>query len=139
VQLARLPDGNERRQTMTPDAAEVRQGMLALWVLVPPAKGRGLELVHVIAFDSAIDKGRDPEGGFAKAMADLVAINQRVPAFEQALAAFEVAVEPADVARARQKLQALLDEKVALLRPELDGLLQQKVGPFAQRARERLQ
>ena len=111
--------------------------MLALWVLSKPKKGRGTELLHVIPFDPKVDTGTDAEKKFVDAMRDFVTINQRLLAFEQALEAHGAAANDALRKKAVVDLAALLDEKIELLRPELDGLLRQKVGPWEKRAQDR--
>lgn len=138
VQLARLPDGKERRQTMTARAVEIETGMLALWVAAKAEKGRGAELLHVIAFDPKVDEGKNAEQQFTDAMRDFVTINQRLLAFEQGLADYAAAADDAERARARARLAALLDRKTELLTPELDALMQSQIAPWQQRARDRV-
>ena len=139
VQLARLPSGEERRQTMDGNAAEFEPGMLGLWVLAAADKGRGMQLRHVIPFDPKVGGEIYDEGKFVDAMADFVTINKRVARLEQGLQAFDAAVEAADRVKARAGLSALLEEDIELRRPELDGLLQSRCGPWEDRARKRLE
>ncbi|MEC7583395.1 MAG: hypothetical protein VYE77_03685 [Planctomycetota bacterium] len=139
VQLVRLPSGEERRQTMSSKPQEFAPGMLGLWILAAPAKGRGLELRHVIPFDAKADESINDEGKFADAMADFVTINQRLAELQQGLASFDAAVDVADRARCRAQLEELLAEEIELRRPELDGLLADRTGPWTGRIKKRLE
>lgn len=139
VQLVRLPSGEERRQTMVGKPKEFEPGMLGLWILAAPAKGRGLELRHVIPFDAKADEAINDEGKFVDAMADFVTINERLAKLQQGLAAFDAAVEAVDRAKARTHLTQLLEEEFELRRPELDSLLEGRVGPWEARIKKRLE
>jgi hypothetical protein len=138
LQLARLPDGKERRQSMTANPAPVEEGMLALWVLAPRHRGKGLELLHVVAFDPTQDTGADARGTFVDAMRDFVAINQRVHDLKQAIAALEQAVGPEAQTKARDALRAVLDAKFEPRRPELQSVASSQLWPFEKRAKDRL-
>lgn len=138
VQLARLPDGKEKRQALTGNRAPVEEDTLALFVVAAKAKGKGLELLHVIPFDAAVDKGADPEKTFADTMHDFYVVNQRVHDLRARLDA----VDQASGVEAKQKalaaLKELLDKKVELKQTANDALLTQHVGPLETRAKKRL-
>lgn len=148
LQLARLPDGNEQRQTRTADASALTEDTLALFVVAPSRdkKAKGLELLHAIPFDAKADAGPDPELRFLDTMRDFQVVNQRTFDLERALAALDTAQGAAPaaaqraeaIAAARKRLQELLDAKVELRLPANDALLTQHVGPLEQRARQKL-
>ena len=50
LQIARLPNGSEHRQSMTGNGAALQDGQLALWVVEKRPKARRLALLHVIPF-----------------------------------------------------------------------------------------
>jgi hypothetical protein len=142
LQLARLPDGSERRQVLAPNGAAIEPGMLALFVLQPPPAGqRGHKvpvLLHAIPFDDRIDTGANPRERFVDTMHDFVVINQRVRDLEAAIAALQGATDTADAAAARTALTALLTATVDLHQPEQRTLLMAQAGPWELRARELL-
>lgn len=137
-QVARLPDGKERRQAMTGNAPQIEAATLALWVLVPRDKGRGMELLHVVPFDAAQDKGADAEGAFTDTMRDFVAINQRLHGLKQALADLEGAKNAEAKAKARDALRAIVDAKFECQRPDVQAMATGKLLPYEKRARDRL-
>lgn len=137
VQIARLPDGKEQRQSTTGTAAPMDEGMLALFVLVPRDK-KGLELLHVIPFDPKVDTGPDGEAVFADTMADFHAINRRMLDLETALAAADKAKDDAAKRAAITALKDLVDKPLELRRAQDDGLLTQYAGPLEARARKRI-
>lgn len=139
LQLARLPDGKEQRQSRTGNGAVIEADRLSLFVVVPKAKGKGYELRHVIPFDPKVDDGPDGELQFVDTMRDFATVNQRVRELRNALAE----VDAADTAEAKkaalEALRKLVEAKVELKVPANDGLLTQHVGPLEQRARKRLE
>jgi hypothetical protein len=138
LQVARLPDGKEQRQSTTSTAAPMDEGMLALFVLAPADKKKVCELLHVIPFDKKVDTGPDAEAVFVDTMADHHAVNRRVLDYENALAAAETAADDASRTRALESLQQLVDAPLRLRRSENDGLLLQHVNPRETRAKQRL-
>jgi hypothetical protein len=139
LQLARLPDGKEQRQSRTGNAALIEADWLSLFVVVPKAKGKGYELRHVIPFDPKVDNGPDAELHFVDTMRDFATVNQRVREFRNALAAVDAAEKAEDKKAALEVLRKLVEAKVELKVPANDGLLTQHVGPLEQRARKRLE
>ena len=138
LQLARLPDGKEKRQALTGNGAALEDETLALFVVANKAKGKGLDLLHVIPFDAGVDKGPDAEAKFVDTMHDFWLVNQRV---HDLRAALEI-VDRAAAGEAKQKALAALRELVEK-KPELrqgtnDGLLTQHCGPLEVRAKKRL-
>jgi hypothetical protein len=138
VQLARLPDGNEQRQSLTGNAAILAEDQLALFVVAPREKGKGLDLLAVIPFDKDLDQDADAEAGFGDAMRDFYVINRRVHDLGAAIAAIDKAPDGAAKAAALKALGELVEQKVELRRPQNDGLKAQHVNPLVARARERL-
>ena len=138
VQVARLPDGKEQRQSTTGNAAPMDEGMLALFVLAPRDKGKGLGLLHVIPFDKNIDKGPDGEAVFVDTMRDYHAINRRMLDLESALAKVEKAPDAAAKDEAMKELKELVDRSLELRLAQNDGLRTQHVGPLEARAKKRL-
>jgi hypothetical protein len=138
MQLARLPDGKEQRQSMTGNGAPLEEDMLALWVVAPRAKGKGLELLHVIPFDKNVDKGPDAELQFGDAMADYYTVNRRAHDLRAALEATDKAADPESRKKQLAALRELKDQKVELHHSENDALLTQHVGPLEARAQKRL-
>lgn len=137
VQIARLPDGKEQRQSTTATAAPMDEGMLALFVLAPRDK-KGFELLHVIPFDAKVDTGPDAEAVFGDTMADVHAINRRMLDLENALAAADRAKDDAQKKPAIAALKDLLDKPLELRRAQNDGLLAQYVAPLEARAKKRV-
>jgi hypothetical protein len=145
LQLARLPDGSEQRQSLTGNGARLEPGTLALFVLAPAGKGRKhkeIELLHVIPFDAQLDPGPDGEAKFVDAMRDFYVVNRRVADLEQALAAVDACGDGEEHAAAKQAALAHLKELVEHP-PELrigqnDPLLAQHAGPLQARAETRL-
>lgn len=140
LQLARLPDGSERRQARTPDGTPLEEGLLALWVVEKPRKGRLLELVHVIPFHPEADDGEDPDQVFEDNMRDFCAINQRVATLRTVLAATEKTekVDRKERAAALDELRAAEDEELEMRNPAHDVLVVQHVRPFLERVRARI-
>ncbi|HZN37477.1 MAG TPA: hypothetical protein VFD82_01670 [Planctomycetota bacterium] len=137
VQVARLPDGKERRQSMTGNGASLAEDQLALFVIAPRDKGKGLLLLHVIPFDSSVDQGADAEAEFSDSMHDFYVVNKRVHELETALAAVDKAADATAKAAAGKQLEELLAQP-QLHHPKSDGLLATHVAPLEQRARTRL-
>lgn len=145
LQLARLPDGGEQRQSLTGTGARLEPDALALFVLVPADKGKrkkGLELLHVVPFDRQLDPGPDGEATFVDAMRDFYVVNRRMADLEQALAAVDACGDDAEHAEPKQKALAHLKDLVEHP-PELrigqnDALLAQHAGPLQARAQKRL-
>ena len=138
LQLARLPDGKEKRQVLTGNGAAIEEDTLVLVVAASKAKGKGLELLHVIPFDAAVDKGADPEAKFVDAMHDFWAVNQRVHDLRARLDAVDQAAAGESKQKALAALQELLDKKLELRQSTNDGLIAQHVGPLETRAKKRL-
>ncbi|MBM4061196.1 MAG: hypothetical protein FJ265_08890 [Planctomycetes bacterium] len=138
VQLARLPDGKEQRQSLTGNGARLGEDRLALFVLVPKPKGKDYELLHVIPFDPKVDSGPEGELQFLDTMRDYAAVNLRVRDLRAAIAAVDLAKEPARAEKALGALRELLAQKVELKQSSNDGLLGQHVRPLEQRAQQRL-
>lgn len=138
VQLARLPDGKEQRQSTTGTAAPMDEGMLALFVMVPGDKKKGLDLVHVIPFDKNVDKGADAEAMFLDTMADFVAVNRRMLELENAIAALDKAADAGGKAKALAALQEVVTHPFQPKVAANDGLVTQHVAPLEQRAKKRI-
>lgn len=138
VQVARLPDGNERRQLVEPQGLELAEGTLALFVLQKQDKKKTLLLRHVLPFDPNVDKGPDGELQFAEAMRDVHTVNRRVHALTKALAAYDQAEPGKAKDRALADLAQLLEQKPEMRQPRHDVLLQQHCGPLEDRAKKRL-
>jgi len=138
VQVARLPDGKEQRQSTTGNAAPMDEGMLALFVLGTGDKKKGCELLHVIPFDKNVDKGPDAEAVFVDTMSDYHAVNRRVLDYENALAAVEKAKDDDAKKAALEALQKLVDEPLQLRHATNDNLVTQHVNPLEMRAKKKL-
>lgn len=138
LQLARLPDGKERRQVIGGNGAPLEKGMLALWVVELWPRHKGLQVLHVIPFDPDAERGEGAERAFVDTMHDYVTVNLRVRDLRLAIAAVDAAEGDARLV-AKAALQKLLDQKPELRRPANDGLLAQHVAPLETRARNRLQ
>jgi len=138
LQLARLPDGKEKRQSLTGNGAAIDEDLLAMFVLVPPTKGKGLDLLHVIAFDGTIDKGPDAEPRFVDTMHDFWAVNQRVHDLRERLDTVDKAADAASKQTALAALKELLEQKLELRQSQNDALLAQHVAPLEVRAKKRL-
>jgi hypothetical protein len=133
VQLARLPDGKERRQVA--DGAPLAEGGLALFVVVPKPK-KGFELRQVIVFDPDAEKGG--EASFVDTMHDYYVVNRRMHALTRALDAADQAKDDAGRKAALATLREVLAAKPELKQPRNDLLLGQHVAPLEQRAEKRL-
>lgn len=133
VQLARLPDGKEHRQTK--DGSQLAEGTLAMFVIAPRPK-KGFELRAVVVGDAA--KGGDAEALFGDAMRDHFAINRRMHDLATALERVAAAKDEAGKGVALAALRELVAEKPQLKQPANDALLQQHAGPFEQRAEQAL-
>ncbi len=138
VQLARLPDGKEQRQSTTGTAATMDEGMLALFVMAPGDKKKGLDLVHVIPFDKTVDKGADAEAVFVDTMADFVAVNRRMLELENGITALDKAADADGKTKALAALKELVAHPLELKDAGNDGLVTQYVGPLEQRAKKRI-
>lgn len=138
VQVARLPDGTERRQLVEPQGLELAEGTLALFVLQKQDKKKTLLLRHVLPFDPNVDKGPDGELQFAEAMRDVHTVNCRVHALTKALAAYDQAEPGKPKDRALADLTGLLAQKPEMKQPRHDALLLQHTGPLEERAKKRL-
>jgi len=138
VQVARLPDGKEQRQTMLPNAAKLGDGTLALFVLRPRPKGKGHELVGVIPFDEQVDAAQDAEAGFVDTMHDFYVVNRHVLDLEQALRAFDEAAAGKAREDAARLLQQLVTKRPELKQVANDNLWAQHAGALEARARQRL-
>ena len=135
LQLARLPDGKERRQLQ--GGATIDEDALALFVLLPKAK-KGFDVRIAIPFDKTVDKGPDAEALFLDTMRDYDIVNRRMHELRGALAAVDGQKDDAGKKAALAALRALLDKKPELRRPANDALLMQHVAPLEQRAEKRL-
>lgn len=138
VQVARLPDGTERRQLVEPQGLELAEGTLALFVLQKQDKKKTLALRHVLPFDKNVDQGPEGELQFAEAMRDVHTVNGRVHALTKALAAYDQAEPGKPKEQALADLKQLLQQKPEMRQPRHDALLQQHTGPLEERARKRL-
>jgi hypothetical protein len=132
IQVARLPDGKEKRQTLA--GAALEEDQLALFVIAPRAK-KGHELRHVIAFDAADGNGQE---AFADNARDYYTVNRRMHDLKQAMAELERAKDAAVRQTARKALEDLLAQKPELKRVQNDGLLAMHVAPLEQRAKKRV-
>lgn len=137
IQLARLPDGSEHRQSRTGNGAQLDEDTLALFVVVPKEKGKAFDLLHVIPFDAQVDKGPDGGAAFVDAMSDVYTVNRRVHDLRAALDGVDAASDAAARERARTTLHDLLEQKVDLKVGD-NPLLAQHCGPLEARARTRL-
>jgi hypothetical protein len=133
VQLARLPDGKERRQV--DGGAELADDQLALFVFTP-AKKKGHELCAVVPYDPKEEKGG--EASFVDSMRDYFTVNQRMADLKKALDAFDKAADAAAKKAAATALRELVDKKPELKVGKNDGLLTTHCGPLEQRAQKRL-
>jgi hypothetical protein len=138
VQIARLPDGKERRQLTTGSGAPVAEGALGMFVFDPTAKGKSAQLIALVPFDGAQFEGSRPDAAFGEAMTDVVAVNVYLHALEQALAAVDAAKGDDALAKARAALKALLDKRPEMKRTDDDQLLSMHAGPLETRAKKRL-
>jgi len=138
VQVARMPDGSERRQLVEPQGLELAEGTLALFVLQKQDKKKTLLLRHVLPFDPNVDKGPDGELQFAEAMRDVHTVNRRVHALTKALLAFDQAEPGKAQDQALAELVQLLEQKPEMKQPRHDVLLQQHTGPLEERAKKRI-
>ncbi len=137
LQLARLPDGSERRQVIGGNGAPLETGVQALWVVELPEKGKALQLLHVLPRDPRID---DDPRAFADLCRDFTAINRHVADLRAALAALEAAPkgEPGSLPRALEGLRQVLAARPTLKEPKHDAVLQQHAGPLEARAKQAL-
>lgn len=135
IQVARLPDGKERRQLQ--GGVTIEEDALALFVLTPKAK-KGFDVRATIPFDKSVDKGGDAEALFLDSMRDYDTVNRRMHELREALAAVDRQKDDAGRKTALAALRALLDKKPELRRPGNDTLLMQHVAPLEQRAEKRL-
>ncbi|HEX5053212.1 MAG TPA: hypothetical protein VFZ65_15665 [Planctomycetota bacterium] len=138
VQLARLPDGKEQRQSMTGNGASIEEGTLALFVIASKPKGKRLELLAVIPFDATVDKGPDAEPEFVDTMHDFWAVNQRVHDLQQQLDAADKATDAAAKDKALAALRELTKHDLELRKSQNDPLVSQYVAPLLARARKRI-
>jgi hypothetical protein len=134
-QIARLPDGKERRQLRTADAAELGEATPTLFVLEIDPKTKEAKLLHAVPFDAKDDKGED---AFVAAMRDMVAVNVYVHQLKVALAELDAAKGEEPITKAKAALKELLDRRPELQRPEDDAMLTMHAAPFEQRARKRV-
>lgn len=135
VQLARLPDGKERRQVQ--GGAAIEEDALALFVLTPKAK-KGFDVRVAIPFDRTVDKSGDAEAIFLDTMRDYDTINRRMHELRLALAKVDSQKDDAGKKAALAALRAVLATKPELRRPANDTLRMQHVAPLEQRAEKRL-
>jgi hypothetical protein len=138
VQIARLPDGKERRQLTTGSGTPVAEGALGLFVFDPAAKGKSAQLIALVPFDAAQFEAGKAEAAFGDAMTDVVAVNVYLHALEQALAAVDAAKGDDAVAKAKAALKGVLDKKPEMKRTDDDQLLSMHAGPLEARAKKRL-
>jgi len=137
MQLARLPDGKERRQLRAGNNAEITEGAFGLFVIDNTGKGKAVQLLHLIPFQKGND-GNANEAAFVDSMSDVVAVNKHVLALKQALAAADAAKTDDDKAKTKKALQELVDHRPEMKRTENDGWLAMYVGPLEARAKKRL-
>ncbi|MBL8755185.1 MAG: hypothetical protein JNK15_17910 [Planctomycetes bacterium] len=133
VQLARLPDGKERRQIA--GGAELADDQLALFVFTP-AKKKGHVLCAAVPYDPKEEKGG--EAAFVDSMRDYYVVNQRMADLVRALDGFDKAPDDAAKKAAAVALRELLDKKPELKVGKNDGLLTMHCGPLEARAQKRL-
>jgi hypothetical protein len=138
LQIARLPDGKERRQLTNGSGAAIADGALGMFVFDPAAKGKSAQLIALVPFDAAQFQGSRAEAEFGDAMADVVAVNVYLHALESALAAVDAAKGDDALARARAELKARLDKRPEMKRTDDEQLLSTHAGPLEARARKRL-
>lgn len=136
LQIARLPDGSERRQLRDAAGTPIGDGLIGLFVLAPEPKGKHLRLLHVLAYDPKSDP--QGEAGFGDFARDVVAVNQHIAALRAGLAAVDAAKGDDAVAAAKKALQGLVDKRPEMLRTDDDVLLGSFVAPLEERARKRL-
>ncbi len=134
VQLARLPDGKERRQAA--NGVPLAEDTLALFVAVPRKKG--YDLRHVVVFDQTVATAADPQAAFVDTMRDHYVVNRRMHELGSALARVDAAKDDARRAAARAALREVLAAKPELKDPKNDALLVQHVAPLERRAEKRL-
>lgn len=137
VQWAKLPDGSERRQSLTGNGARIEKDMRALWVVEDPPKGSTRKLLHVIAADP--DGGDDAEASFATDMKDFVAINRRIAELVAALDGVEPKDGLAVPESAIAELRKVADAELECLDPANQGLVSTRVEPLVQRAKKKLE
>jgi len=137
LQIARLPDGKERRQLMTSRGTAIAEGALAMFVIDTAQKGKPAQLLQMVLFDpKAWDGGKTAP--FFDAMTDVVAVNQHVRALEQAIAAVDAQKGEDAIKAAKEALQKLVDKRPEMKRTDDDMLLSTHVAPLEQRAKKRL-
>ncbi|MBK8100215.1 MAG: hypothetical protein IPK26_24190 [Planctomycetes bacterium] len=136
LQIARMPDGKERRQLRDAAGTPIGDGLIGLFVLAPEPKGKHLRLLHVIAYDPKVDV--QGEAGFGDFVRDVVAVNRHIAALRAALVAVDEAKDDAARTAARKALQELVDRRPEMLRTDDDALLSSFVAPLEERARKRL-
>ena len=136
LQIARLPDGKERRQLRDAAGTPIGDGLIGLFVLAPEQKGKHLRLLHVIAYDPKSDA--QGEAGFGDFARDVVVVNRHIAALRAATAAVDEAKGDEARTAARTALQELVDKRPEMLRTDDDSLLTSFVAPLEERARKRL-
>lgn len=143
-QLRRPAGATPRRQGTTPgddrNGAALEDDMLALWVLAPRAKGKGLQLLHVIPFDKKVDKGPYGELQFGDAMSDYYTVNRRVDVTTFAPRWRPWRRPPTRRARKKQlaALRELLEQKVGTAPKRERCAADPARGPLEARAQKRL-
>ena len=137
-QVARLPDGKEKRQLRDDSGAELVEGTLGAFVVELGAKGMPLQLVRFVPFDSSHYASTDAEAAFAEEMADMVAVNVHVAALRQRLTMLDEARDEAAAKGAREALTDQLGKRPTMKRTEDEILLTVHAAPLEQRAQKAL-
>jgi hypothetical protein len=138
LQLARLPDGNERRQVLSGNGAEINEGTLGLFVF-EPSDSKGQRLLHAIPLDPRLDDGVDAERDFTERMRDFYTVNTHIAALRGATAAVDAAKDAETRGKALAELRQRVDERPTLLRKEDEPLLATHVAPLEREAAQRLE
>lgn len=135
LQLARMPDGTERRQLMDGKGSPIEDGSYGAFLVEMPPKGKALQLVRFVPFVADHYATTEPKEAFRLELADFVALNRHVANLKAALAAVDEARNEAQRKTALEALKAAVDARPKAQRSEDEGLFATHAGPLEQRAK----
>lgn len=135
LQLARMPDGTERRQLLDGKGSPIDDGSYGAFLVEMPPKGKAMHLVRFVPFVADNYATTEPKESFRQEIADFVTLNRHVAALKAALAAVDEARDEAQKGVAFEALKAAVDARPKALRPEDEGLFSTHAGPLEQRAK----
>ncbi|HEX6812332.1 MAG TPA: hypothetical protein VF384_11960 [Planctomycetota bacterium] len=142
LQVARAPDGAERRQLLTGNGADVGEDMFGLFVFEqfdgPLFAGPVQRLLHTIPFDPRVDTGADGERVFAERMHDVFWVNEHMAALRRAITAVDAAQDGEPRAKAQAELRQRVAARPKLKSSENEPLFVQHVVPLERTAAQRL-